>query len=199
MPTNQISIALVSAVATLAVLPGVSAAAVDQPPATGKSASKHKTKAKAKPKPKPQIKASLIACGHTLGTGWPGFEGREVNALASSIAATAGGKGLGNARSTLTLTGPDVLSAGGTALTDDGHPLKSLLGTVDYGGPIGLIFGADGLYKVSWHVEKKGYKPANGSQTVQAVAGREEWYGGFKGVPCEGWTSPAPGFSASPS
>jgi hypothetical protein len=189
MPTNQISIALVSAVATLAVPPGVSAGAVDQPSLRGKSSSKRKAKAK----PKPQIKASLTECMHTLGTGWPGFEGREVNALASAITATVRGRGLANARSTLTLTGPDVLRAGGTALTDDGHPLKSQLGRVDYGAPITPIFGADGLYKISWLVKKKGYKPANGSQTVQVVAGREEWYGGFKGVPCEGWTSPAAG------
>jgi hypothetical protein len=189
MRANQISVALVTALATLAVLPATSLAAADQPSAKAASASKRK--AKPKPKPKPQIQASLTECMHTLGSGWPGFEGRESNALASSITATAGGKGLGNARATLTLTGPDVLGAGGTALTDDGHPMKSLLGRVDYAGSILPVFGADGLYKVSWLVQKKGYKPATGSQMVQAVAGREDWYGGFKGVPCEGWTSPA--------
>jgi hypothetical protein len=58
--------------------------------------------------------------------------------------------------------------------------------------PVGDYAGKHG---VRWRpvVKKKGYKPANGSQTVQVVADREEWYGAFKGVPCEGWTSPAAG------
>jgi hypothetical protein len=165
--------ALVAGLAVVGALPATSAAAKPKP----------------KPKPKPQIQAQLAGCSHTLGSNWPGTEGREANAMAIEIRATVARKGLAGASVTIRLTGPGVIQAGGGGLTQS---LPSVRGVWDASGNNLAIFGADGPYRLTWTVKKKGYKTATGTQDVQAVAGREDWYGGYKGVPCEGWTPPSP-------
>jgi hypothetical protein len=136
---------------------------------------------------KPKIHALLTNCTHTYAT-WDGAPGRQSNALAVSVHASVANKGLGGAHVLVHLTGPDVLNAGGTGTTVSSPATQR--GNFDASGPRLPIFGADGLYRLSWTVTKRGDTPATGHLSFQAHTGMDPWYGGYKGVTCEGWTQP---------
>ena len=143
-----------------------------------------------KPKPLPKLQTSLSSCLHTLGT-WtaevPAAVG-ETNAIANAEYVSYNHKAVGGASVTTTLTGPDVINAGGTESTYTSGAYK---GQVELSGSDLPIFGANGLYTLSWTATKKGYARGGGHLTFQAVAGTQPSYGGgYAGVICEGWTMP---------